>query len=545
MKRGFVLLITMALCMAAQAQQAYWIYFRDKQHTPYSVDAPEAFLSAESIARRKEKHIRVREFDLPVDPSYIEAVKATGAHIRVTSKWLNAVSVTIDSPEQLALLGTLDCVTDISEVKRYAQGLPSVPLNDQQLFRTENKTDETSGMYGSAENQINMIGVDFLHSAGYRGQGIVIAVLDGGFAAVDTGVGFISLYDKGQIAGVYNVAEGNENVFLSTTHGSNVLSIMAVDKPGIYVGSAPDATYWLIKTEVVESEFIIEEDYWLAGAEFADSVGADIINSSLGYTTFDDSTQDHVYSDLDGNTTVVTRAADMAAAAGILVVNSAGNEGNSTWRYIGAPADGDSVFTIGAVDVNGVIANFSSVGPTADGRIKPNVVCQGAGAAVMNGNGTVGFGSGTSYSSPLLAGACASFMSAFPELTNMEVIERVQASADRYAFPNDTYGYGIPSFANAYIKEMGIQLDVNNQVTILPNPATTELTVYVHGLENEVVTLILSDITGRQIASDEVIVKPGIISATRFSGLEMLASGIYLVRMTGTAYEESHLVYVQ
>ncbi len=163
----------------------------------------------------------------------------------------------------------------------------------------------------------------------------------------------------------------------------------------------------------------------------------------------------------------------------------------------------------------------------------------------MNGNGTVGFGSGTSYSSPLLAGACASFMSAFPELTNMEVIERVQASADRYAFPNDTYGYGIPSFANAYIKEMGIQLDVNNQVTILPNPATTELTVYVHGLENEVVTLILSDITGRQIASDEVNVKPGIISATRFSGLEMLASGIYLVRMTGTAYEESHLVYVQ
>lgn len=544
MKRYVGLWVMTILCVSAQAQQAYWIYFTDKGHTPYAIDAPELFLSPESIARRTAKQIKIREADLPVDPAYVDAVAATGAHIRVTSKWLNAVSVEVENQEQLARLSALDCVASVSAVRRYAQGLPASPLNDASLFRAEKMADESSSIYGGAENQISMIGIDYLHDLGYRGQGLTIAILDGGFIAVDTGAGFISLRDKGQIAGVYNVVEDNENVYISTTHGSNVLSIMGVDLPGTYVGSAPDATYWLIRTEVVESEFVIEEDYWLAGAEFADSVGADIINSSLGYTTFEDITQDHTYADLDGNTTVVTRAADMAAAAGILVVNSAGNEGNSAWRYIGAPADGDSVFTIGAVDLNGVIANFSSVGPTADGRIKPNVVCQGAGTAIMNGNGNVGYGSGTSYSSPLMAGACASFMSAFPDLTNMQVIERLQASANRYALPTDEYGYGIPNFIDAYLEAKGIQIDVNSQLTIMPNPASSEINVYVHGLEDDLVTIILSDITGRLIASDELVLKAGFISATRFSGLEQLATGMYIVRLTGTAYEESHLVSV-
>lgn len=545
MKRGIFLFVLLVLGYSMFAQQAYWVFFSDKNHTPYTVNAPESFLSPEAIARRTQHKISIREADLPVDPVYVDAVAANGVTIRVVSKWMNAVSVTITSPEQLAAISTLDCVSSISAVKRYAQGLPAEPLNDHPVYRIENTTEETLSAYGGADNQIRMIGVDFLHDKGFRGQGITIAVLDGGFSGVDIGAGFSGLHAKGQLAGVYNVVDGDENVFISTTHGSNVLSIMAIDNPGTYIGSAPDATYWLIRTEVVESEFIIEEDYWLAGAEFADSVGADIINSSLGYTTFDDFTQDHTYADLDGNTSVATRAADMAAAAGILVVNSAGNEGDSPWRYIGVPADGDSVFTIGAVDLNGNLADFSSVGPTADGRIKPNVVAQGAGAAVVNSEGEVGYGSGTSYSSPLMAGACASLMSAFPELSNMQIIQLVQASADRAAFPDNQYGYGIPSFTNAYIKQSGILLATDKQVTVLPNPASTEIFVYINALADGLVTLQLCDLTGKLIASDEVRLQEGVVSATSFSGLDVLSGGVYMLRLTGSAYEEAQLIFVQ
>lgn len=534
---------TAGLLSTAQAQQAYWIYFTDKQHTPYTISTPQAFLSQASIERRTKDRIAIRTADLPVDPAYVEQIRNLGLEVRTVSKWLNAVSVVVNEETPLSDALTLTFVASVSPVQRYTT-IPeiSVPADQSAFYRT---ADNTVGQYGGADNQNRMIGVDFLHGMGYRGQGVKIAVLDGGFYGVDWGAGFESVRAKDQIKEVFNVPDNNTDVYISSTHGSNVLSIMAVDEPGVYVGSAPDAEYFLFRTEVTSSEYVVEEDYWLAAAEYADSIGADIINSSLGYTTFDDPTQDHTYADMDGNTTVVTRAADMAAAAGILVVNSAGNSGDDDWNFIGAPADGDSVFTIGAVDANGNYAAFSSEGPTSDGRIKPNVVGQGAGAAVMTADGVVGYGSGTSYSSPLIAGACASLMSAFPELTNMQVIEIVQSTASKAANPDYLFGYGIPSFARAYLETADIQLPNTSIMHVLPNPADDEVTVYITGVEQASAALGLFDMSGKMIAEEIYPMTEGGLHAVRFTGLDLLASGVYFLRLTGDAYTESKLIAIQ
>lgn len=523
------------------AQEVYWVYFSDKANTPFTTDHPEEFLSPDAISRRAQDKIKIRYADLPVDPAYCQQLINAGATLRVQSKWLNAASV-VATDEVIAIISTFPFVRAIEPVLRYRK-MPEINIPEQtaSFYRI---AEDPVLYYGGAENQNHMIEVDFLHGLGYRGQGVKIAVLDGGFYGVNTGEGFSSLYDKGQILGTYNIPDNNADVFINSTHGSNVLSIMAVDKPNLYVGSAPDASYFLIRTEVTSSEFVIEEDYWLAGAEKADSLGADIINSSLGYTTFDDPLQDHTYADMDGNTTVVTRAADAAAAAGILVVNSAGNEGDSEWNFISAPADGDSVFTIGAVNSAGDYASFSSEGPTADGRIKPNVVGQGSGTAIMTEGGTVAYGSGTSYSSPLIAGACASFMSAFPELTNMQVMQIIEASATLATTPNNQMGHGIPQFAKAYLEQAGYTLSTDNIITISPNPTADYVQVVVKGVENANASIGLFDLTGNQLAEINFTAEDGRLHAFSFYNLDALAAGVYVVRLSGDVYAAAELLFV-
>lgn len=536
----FVFSIMMQEVSFAQSQNI-WVYFSDKNATPYTIDNPSAFLSEQAIDRRERMLIPIRKSDLPVDPQYISAIKQTGALVRTESRWLNAVSVTVTGPEMIAEISALSFVKQITPViKRHLIDDVSVP-QDQAFYRT---TDITDFVYGGAQNQNHMIEVDFLHSLGFRGQGITIAVLDGGFEGVNTGAGFESVRAKEQIKGTYNFPDDTDFVYFSSTHGSNVLSIMAVDEPGVYVGSAPDADYYLIRTEVTDSEHVVEEDYWLEGAEYADIIGADVINSSLGYTTFDDTTEDHTYLDMDGNTTVATIAADMAAAAGILVVNSAGNSGDEPWHFIGAPADGDSVFTIGAVDLNGNYAGFSSVGPTVDGRIKPNVVGQGAGTAVMSAEGIVGYGNGTSYSSPLIAGACASFMSAFPDLSNMDVINIIQQTATNAETPNNQIGYGIPQFGHAYMALKGITLN-DDILHVYPNPVSDVLVVYIQGFEADQAQFDMFDMAGKMIMSTDLLIDAGKMSGIRIEDLDRLASGLYTIRLTGDIYSESKLIYIQ
>ncbi|MCB2219348.1 MAG: S8 family serine peptidase [Bacteroidetes bacterium] len=453
-----ILLIPIVLC-AQVAPDTYWIRFTDKNNSPYNINNPEEFLTQRAINRRIVQNIPIQQNDLPVNQTYIDAVVATGVSIKTVSKWFNSVTVYTTNP---ALIATIEEFSFVQSAQKVGNGEITSKSN-KPFFEKEWCSSEpmnTGGKdpsslqsfnYGLAYNQINMLNGIALHDMGFDGSGMVIAVLDAGFTNVDIIPAFDSLWINNQILGVKDFVNPNSpNIFGSHYHGCMVLSTMGANLPGQMVGTAPHADYWLLRSENGSSEYLVEELNWVSAAEFADSVGADIINSSLGYTTFDDPTQDHTYDDMDGNTTPITLAADLAASKGILVVNSAGNSGSSSWQYIGAPADGDSVFSIGAVNSSGDYASFSSTGPTYDGRVKPNVVAQGQGTTIITTSGTVTTGNGTSFSSPVTAGMVACLWQAFPERKNMEIMDVIQQSASQYDNPDHYLGYGIPDYLEAY-----------------------------------------------------------------------------------------------
>ncbi|MFN3940062.1 MAG: hypothetical protein ACK4IY_05710, partial [Chitinophagales bacterium] len=286
-------------------EDTYWVYLTDKQFSEYNLNAPQEFLSAKAIERKVRLGIKINQTDLPVSGYYVEILKSLGVEIITQSRWLNAVSISVKKPEVLQQMEQLPFVASIQPVRKY-KAFKEDRVSPPGDFRLHLNTDLSN--YGLAGNQFGMIEGPYLHDKGYTGEGMTIAVFDAGFTGVDTGAGFHSVWNKGQIAGMWNFADNNDSVFLSSYHGTWVLSIMAGDIPGTYVGAAPDAEYYLFRTEVADSEYIAEEHFWLAAAEQADFLGVDIINSSLSYTTFDVSENDHTYADLDGNTTLITQA---------------------------------------------------------------------------------------------------------------------------------------------------------------------------------------------------------------------------------------------
>jgi hypothetical protein len=473
-----ILLFSFFLSFAQLAPDKYWVKFTDKTNTPYSIENPEDFLSQKAIDRRTNQGIAIEENDLPVDPAYIQAVINEGAEILTVSKWFNSVTVYATSSSVINAIELLPFVLSVEK-----DNLGNAPSNEESVKPFfENEWEEeivntnlkgiSSGSsydYGSAFNQIDMLNGIALHDAGYDGSGMTIAVLDAGFLNADVIDGFDSLWINGQILGFKDFVEpASPDIFGSHYHGTMVLSTMGAYLPTEMVGTAPKADYWLLRSEDGGTEYLIEEINWVSAAEFADSVGVDIINSSLGYTTFDDASQDHTYANMDGNTTPITIGADIAASKGILVVNSAGNEGNSSWHYIGAPADGNEVFTIGAVNSSGNYASFSSTGPTYDGRVKPNVVAQGQGSTVISAySGNITTGSGTSFSSPITAGMVACLWQAHPDKTNFEIMTAIEESASLASNPNNQLGYGIPDYLEAHnqlsiptIYEINIDIEI-------------------------------------------------------------------------------------
>ncbi|PCH67519.1 MAG: hypothetical protein COC01_05530, partial [Bacteroidetes bacterium] len=351
----------------------YWVHLTDKNSSSYSIHTPRQFLSPRAIARRSNQNIPIKVNDLPVSMLYIDSIKSSGVQIINRSKWFNAITIYVQDSSTLLNILNLCFVKKIAPVG-FSKRDPENYLLEK-TGKTHNFTDIKDEDYGLAFNQIEMLNGHMLHQAGYTGKGKLIAVLDAGFKNVDTIRAFDSVMTNNQIIATYNFVTGNDSVYNSKfSHGTSVLSTMASNWPGEIIGTAPQADYLLLISEDGESESIIEEDNWVAGAEFADSMGADILTTSLGYTVFNDASQNHTYSDMDGNTTRISVGSDIAASKGMLVVSAAGNKGGSSWNYIVAPADGDSVLSIGAVDVDRNYAAFSSVGPTFDGRIKPNVV---------------------------------------------------------------------------------------------------------------------------------------------------------------------------
>ncbi|GAB3583966.1 S8 family serine peptidase [Hymenobacter daeguensis] len=443
-----------ALAAAPAAAQGtvrrHLVYFRDKVGTPYSVAQPQAFLSARAVARRTRQGIAVLPRDLPVTPAYVAQVRAVsgGPQVLYTSRWFNAAVVSCDSLTLIRIKALPAVRSAVTLNQSYQAPAPFTPPT--QVAPVVSGASTPRARYGKAYRQNEQIAAIAMHNAGYRGEGMQIAVFDAGFPGVNQMSALQSAFQEQRVVGTRNFVDGGTSVYLRNSHGTNCLAAIGGNQSGFFIGSAPKATFHLCITEDVYSEHPIEEANWLAAAEYADSAGVDIISSSLGYTDFDAPSPSYTYADMNGRTAISSRAATMAARVGMLVVNAAGNEGSNPWHYISAPADADSIMSVGAVDSVGNHAYFSSYGPTSDGRIKPTLSAMGFASAVLAANGTAFRGSGTSYACPILAGMAAGFWQANPTLTAQQVILALRSTATQATNPDNTLGYGIPNFVSAY-----------------------------------------------------------------------------------------------
>lgn len=418
----------------------------DKNFSPYSLDKPHDFLSYRAIKRRERQHLAVDSTDLPVSPQYVRAVAASGFEVVGRSKWNNTLLVKCPSLDRLEVLKSLTFVKDV----RVVFSSPDSTAAAHRTIYTEHLnrlTPDSSDLYGASGPQIRAMDGVRLHQAGFRGRGMLIAVVDAGFMNVD----HIPAMREVSIIGIHNVVNSPVgDIFDAHDHGTKTLSAMALDVPHVYVGTAPEAGYVLIRSEVSQTESPSEEDYWAEAVELADSCGVDVINSSLGYHGFDNPDDNYHYWQQDGLTAYISRTASMLAQKGIVLVNSAGNDGMNSWKKINCPADARDILTVGAVTPQGVNAAFSSVGPTADGRVKPDVMAFGSPAAVMDGSGEIVEDMGTSFSSPIVCGMVACLWQALPDLTAKDIIDLVRKTASQADRPDNIYGYGQPDFWKAY-----------------------------------------------------------------------------------------------
>lgn len=545
---GLVLLALGAATRPAAAQgtvRRHLVYFRDKAGTPFSVAQPQAFLSARAIARRTRQGIAVLPRDLPVNPAYVAQIRAVagGPQVLYTSRWFNAALVSCDSATlaRIAALPSVRSATTLNRMARAAQ--PDVPAKPTEPA-TAARTLAGRSYYGATYAQNQQIGVPLMHDAGYRGEGMQIAVFDAGFPGVNRISALQPLFSERRLASTRNFVDGGTSVYQRSSHGTSCLSTMAANQPGFFVGSAPKATYHLCVTEDDYSEHPVEEANWLAAAEYADSTGVDVISSSLGYTDFDAPSPAYTYADMNGRTAISSRAATVAARVGMLVVNAAGNEGNKPWYYISAPADADSILTVGAVDSLGSHALFSSYGPTADGRIKPTLSAMGQAAAVLDPNGIAFRGNGTSYACPVLAGMAAAFWQANPTLTAQQVIAALRSTASKATTPDNELGYGLPNFGRAYNS-----LNPNNPLDTTAATPTEVLALYPNPRATGALTLVLPaslrgmplsvrvlDMRGAVVARQQL---PAATAAEVALKLGTLAKGQYICEVTAGAVRQS------
>ena len=420
----------------------YRLVLKDKGISNFSTGQPEKFLSTKAIERRRKRNISIDASDLPISPEYLKEIENIGGTVIAKSKWLNTVTINVSDKFLTAKYKQLPFVKDIilvGEGKRMSSATKKY-IDVPQLVSNHNS--ETLLDYGTSLDNINVNNGQALHNNGFKGAGIDIAVIDAGFVNLKANAAFKNVNIKGAKSFVYE----NDDPYSNDTHGIWVTSCMAVNLPGKYIGTAPEANYWLLRTEDQASEFPVEEDYWVSAAEYADSAGIDIINSSLYYNTFHNFVDSrYKFEDMDGKTAFATKGANVAASKGIFIVNCAGNDG--TW--VGTPADSPNVLTVGSVNSGLNISYFTSWGVTIDGRMKPDVLAMGGGASVINVDGTSEFRSGTSYASPIIAGLAACLWQAYPKLTNRELLEVIRQSGDRSKNPEIPYGFGIADMQKA------------------------------------------------------------------------------------------------
>lgn len=542
--RVLVFSLLLILCcpeaIFAQNSYKYWVGFADKNNTNYSVNQPDAYLSKRSIDRRQKHNIQTSMQDFPVNPWYVDSLVDLGLWVHYTSRWFNGAMISSADSLLVQSLAQKSYVREVIDVnfpsgsvrKRGGAQQEEWKEDDAEIFRRR-RTSNPESLYGKATEQVLQLGVEQLHSRGFMGQGILIAVLDAGFRSVDTMAAFRHLWLENRVLMTRDFV-GN-TVFNSSTHGTGVLSTMAGSISGQFLGTAPKAKYMLCRTEDAGSEFPVEEYNWIAAAELADSAGADVLNSSLGYYSFDNPKYDYTYQEMDGNTSVIARAAAIAASKGILVVSSAGNSGNQPWKYISTPADADSILTVGAVNSDGKYAPFSSVGPSSDKRIKPDVAAHGWMTYSITPSGSVLQGNGTSYASPVLAGAAACLMQSVPAASSWQARRAIIESGNQYLSPDSLLGYGIPNFPLAYLLLDGgnIQsIDKDNDFSVMPNPFESYLEIAYHSKYDGTYSMQLVSSSGRRVLSltNQQQVKG--YNYLRIDSLQHLKKGVYILELT-------------
>ncbi|CAM1352642.1 MULTISPECIES: S8 family serine peptidase [Tenacibaculum] len=505
------------------SQEDAWVILKDKPSASNYLSNPLTMLSQRSLDRRTKQKIALDEKDVPVHSSYYNQIKgADGITVLAKSKWLNAIHIRGEKSKIDALKTTFNFIDKIEFANRSLNARTTVSTKKVKASHYNKFSSVKEDFnYGLTSSQITMIKADFLHKKGFTGKGMQIAVIDAGFPNVNILSAFKRIRDNNKILGGYDFVNRSTNFYSGHNHGTNVLSDISGYIKDQFVGTAPDASFYLFITEDVSNEGPLEESLWVEAAERSDSLGVDVINTSLGYTTFDNANYSHTYADMDGKTAFISRGAEIGVSRGMILVTSAGNDGNKSWKYISAPADAASVFTIGAVDATETIASFSSFGPTADGRVKPDVLAHGRNVYVINHQtGIPSTSNGTSFSSPVMAGAVASFWQAFPSKTNVEIMNMIRESADKYSNPTNQYGYGVPDLEQAYNKTLSSEDNDKEEFKIFPNPVKDHLIISFTDTINEV---IVYSVLGQEVYKN--------ISNSNIINVSSLNKGVYILQI--------------
>ena len=531
--KNLYFIIVFILSFSGYSQEDAWVYFNDKPNAATQLNTPLNFLTQRALDRRDNQGIALNENDVPIHQPYIDGITASnGITVMAKSKWLNCLHIqgSFDDISALTLLPFVNHIqfADASLNSKRPTSRTITPVNKQMDV-------SANFNYGNSANQIQMLNAHLLHEADYTGAGKIIAVLDSGFINVNTTAPFQRLFDNNLILGGYNFVSHDTNVYSLHNHGTLTLSCMGGYVDGELVGTAPDAQYYLFVTEDVTQESPVEESYWVEAAEEADRLGADVISTSLGYYQFDNPNYGHYYSEFTGDTAFASKGANIAFTKGIIVVASAGNSGSSPepYNHIGVPAEAHNVLAVGAVKSDEIYATFSSVGPSFDVRIKPDLMAKGQAAVVANTSGTVQTASGTSFSCPILAGAITSFWQAVPWATNQQVVDFVKQSADRFANPNNQYGYGIPDFQLALnIAALTVNQNSIGRFLVYPNPAHNNLFISFPNAFQEA-KVIFYNVLGQNVF--EKLIND---SDTSIS-LENLNSGIYFYKIESNSFVQT------
>ena len=523
--------------LSAKTSYFFYVQLANKNNSCYALSNPSAYLSERAITRRAFFGIECDSTDLPVSPSYVSQIEIIGSNIYCRSKWMNGVTVLVSDSNIMKQVRALPFVKWVQYTGKRDVALP---------VTAKMKAETITLNYGSAAMQENQINGSNFHNAGYTGKGIVIGVLDAGFINVNVNHAFDSLRLQGRLLGVKDIAEPNSNIYSLDEHGANVLSIMTGNLPGKYLGTAPKSSFWLIRTEYAPTEYLVETDFWTSGIEFADSVGVDVVNSSLAYTEFDDPSMDFTYNDMNGKVSHASRAANLASKKGIIICNSAGNYGSSMWQYLGSPADADGIITVGAVTATGSPSDFSSYGPSSDGRVKPEICALGTSNAYVNKNESVSTGNGTSYSSPVIAGTVACLVQALKETNSHFDVESIRTlliqSANAYHNPTDQLGYGIPDF-DKVLKYLNFYDSKKSEA------ARFELYYDVHDKTIHIVMFQNSEITEKIVRIYSItgckMLEKTITGTITILPVNTFSAGIYLVSIASNGKMESMKIIVQ